>query len=781
MLFRRNVSSDAPSTSAPRALQPGCVSLNPNVIQLENYYHLATTIVALRTLPRGTLVSLERFGGELQRFFERAPARSLGGIGHTILAREHGLVFTTEPCAPLHLQPQDWWARTNTAIRSSSTTSNSSQLELVPANSRAGRRVWQSFAHAVERHCRLSDPQGAADADRKRVSGSASVRVMHRPSSSRGLSLDPRFIKRRRVVAHAPGKSGDVCRDVRLMRSISAGSVIFNAHGAGMLNSLWLAAPSCVVEAFPPGFVWRMYEELLNVSLVKIVDQGTVVRPADSRSQMLGNGWRCHARWCRMPLKRNNIVLREDVLEEALVTCAEAGPSYAPVPQAAPVPSYFGQAHRHQARPSSAAAVAAFAERACLSAQPGSSRRAQLYQRLAPVLAVHVRGVDVFASDPRETAHHIRACHTLHALHRALHHSSGGIGRDAERGRTPTPTTFAVNLHDGCYSARQVPITTLSYGVRVEACPLSVPLPILHTEHNHVWDHGAPNASAFAVRMAAENPWNSKVAKAVFRGSASDMAPRDGRGGGLASSRRMQLALKTLLFPELIDAKLSRAAPPSRLRSSAGDVLEARLGNASARLPFAALFGYKYVMELAGAGAPFHLPSLLLGSSVVILQAGWLFWFSSSFADVSLSGELGDAGLIVHARTDLEDIIPIVAGLVAKDHAARARAERTAARALETFTEARLAATWAELLAWLRSGSTTAREQDGRHSDDAASTAPAGMRPLREWVARGVCHDPRLVKGGNPKDFYKRIMKRGRVGVDFRRPRKRCEQWVPIG
>ena len=52
---------------------------------------------------------------------------------------------------------------------------------------------------------------------------------------------------------------------------------------------------------------------------------------------------------------------------------------------------------------------------------------------------------------------------------------------------------------------------------------------------------------------------------------------------------------------------------------------------------------------------------------------------------------------------------------------------------------------------------------------------PRWMQPFDAWVKRGVCHDPLSFASSSPLPFYKNAMRRGKVGIDFRRQRKWCD------
>ena len=145
----------------------------------------------------------------------------------------------------------------------------------------------------------------------------------------------------------------------------------------------------------------------------------------------------------------------------------------------------------------------------------------------------------------------------------------------------------------------------------------------------------------------------------------------------------------------------------------------------------------------------------------------------------TLSGEPVDDALVVSARSDLEDIVQIVEALRADDRAAQTRARRTAERARATFTDEQLAARWAELLRWQAgAGASKGGKAHGRGDsggDSRLDAPPRWMQPFDAWVKKGVCHDPLRFTSSSPRPFYKSAMRKGKVGVDFRRQRKWCD------
>lgn len=458
------------------------------------------------------------------------------------------------------------------------------------------------------------------------------------------------------------------------------------------------------------------------------------------------------------------------------------------------VPALLQGVHPH--RPSSQRAILALARGICFR---GHDARTAQYEGLTPILGVWIdHSGRVMAADPRETVHQSRACEILHSLDRVLRQTPAQQQQRRQRALGRTGRALALFLHDGCPSDPKLfNVTILSYGVMASACPWAAPLPWVPSEHNPAWSAPTPQHTQTADRTASAGvasasarllgysrrisdtyPWESKRPLAAWRGSASDASSllwRSNTSRKLRGSNRGRLALKALTFPYHIDAALTRSQEIVEELNGQGSTVAVRLGDARAVRPFEWLFGHKYVIDVAGKGSSFRLPSLLLGNSVVIRQAGWVHWFS----------QLTDKAT-VEARADLEDIIPIVEKLREDDAGARLMAERMQRAARRAFVEESTPGAgsdaqreaWMWLLQWL--GEAEANHDANPGVERGAAMEAAGfMRPLGDWVASGVCHDPR----SKPKEvvrFYPRRKRHGRAGVDYRRKRTTCVKELTI-
>ena len=557
------------------------------------------------------------------------------------------------------------------------------------------------MAHAIVDFCKPATKPARVDRD---IQGIVVINRDH--ANHRHLQISPDFRKAQSIVEYIPGKTENFCDDVLFMHRIKSNATIIAPHGAKLVNALFLGHNNCIIEVFPAGLLHRMYEHMLNNTVVIINDQQEELAPGQ-KSRL----WSCSESWCRRSIRNNNnIVVTNEVLTAAIGTCGRLQGAYRQ-------PKFFADAHSTRLQPSSPTAVLDFARTACFGEK-------SKYAGRAIVLAVQVYKGQVFSTPVRETAHSIRACHVLHSLNRTM--------SKLRQANWPVRNiTFGVYLNDGCFHKGFETPTTLSYGVAPDRCPFAVPLPWLPTEHNYFFDHGRLDILNASQDITARYPWDRKHPLAVWRGTSSDST-----NVSSLKAIRSRAVIKSMLFPHLLDIAITKPIEPQRLGKTVTGVADLKMGNKLGALAFDEMFAYKYVVDMGGVGCSYRLPSLLLGNSVVIQQSGWQYWFSHAFEDV-----------ILKARPDMEDLVPLVERLRANDKSARELADKASVLGRKLFTEDALKTYWSAMMEWLSTGRTP------------AEPPPNWLVSLSQLVANRDCHDPANIGSADPRAWYKAMLK----------------------
>ena len=386
------------------------------------------------------------------------------------------------------------------------------------------------------------------------------------------------------------------------------------------------------------------------------------------------------------------------------------------------------------------------------------------YENLSALLTAQIYRNTLYTSDPRHNAWPRRLCSKLAGLQRAM-----------KRGAPLPPIALAIYPHDDCLAAGRYPlgwppILTLSYGV-ASHCGKDVvaPIPWIPDYHNPLFAHLNSTRKTRAKQKLIEHahPWTSKHSQAVWRGAPTDGSAlcqynpqlrycnadadtlvqlyagdvnRQRRGKG--SGARLRLVLISQMYPGVLDAQFTTPmalgygastdgaasvtanmsvsnANVSVSNSQPSSQSVAHLGGQQYRLPFEALFGYRYVVDVQGNGYSARAPSLLLGNSVVVLQRAYRSWWSTALD-----------GAVVHVKADLSDLVPSLRALEANQTRVLELVRRMKRRVHEgVFSANAVDEAWRSLLVYLaKRGSRVKTPPD-----------PAFMRPLSEWHSDGAC------------------------------------------
>ena len=187
------------------------------------------------------------------------------------------------------------------------------------------------------------------------------------------------------------------------------------------------------------------------------------------------------------------------------------------------------------------------------------------------------------------------------------------------------------------------------------------------------WEAPAPWEPPTAWPAVAE--WQQRKAVAVWRGSNTGTPLL--RLSTWATNTRGRLTALSRLFPDQLDAAIS-GWPQPHGGSREQAALE-RVVRSTKPMPFAALRGYRYLVDVDGNVQSNRFPALLRLGSLVLKSTRYRTALSAAVA-------AGQFPQVIDVHPSLEDLIAKIRCLQGKDAAARARAQQGSAAAARLLT-----------------------------------------------------------------------------------------------